>query len=202
MNNRMNRSAPGYLPGRPAAGTGPLMFFSLLCAALLCASTATAAAAPQWLLGKWQLNNEMTQALQETKKSSGSGGFGGLSSSVSVGGVAIPLPGGGAGPAGPGGSPKDPPVLRCTELKVAAVDGNLLFTFIGVDEELMQPGDNQGRVTKWGRSKLTSNYQTTSRKVYRTYKLQKDGTLLVTVKIRPKQAASIVQKRVFERPPA
>jgi hypothetical protein len=169
---------------------------------LLAAGFAHAAKPPEWLLGQWQLNNELTQAAQVEKKSGGSGGFGGISSSVSVGGVAMPIPGPGSGSGSPaaGGSPRDPSVLRCTELEISQVDDDLLFVFAGVGEELVKAGDNQGRVTRWNRSKLTSNYQTTSRKVYRTYQLQDDGTLMVTVKIKPKQAATIIQKRVFQRP--
>lgn len=185
--------------------TGNFAFHKQVLAALcllLMTGFAHSATPPQWLLGQWQLNNELTQAAQVKKKSGGSGGFGGVSSSVSVGGVAMPIPGPGGGNDSPAasGSPRDPSVLRCTNLEISAVDGDLLFVFAGVGEELVKAGDNQGRVTSWNRSKLTSNYQTTSRKVYRTYELQKDGTLMVTVKIKPKQAASIIQKRVFQRP--
>jgi hypothetical protein len=173
---------------------------ALLLCLLFAATAAQAAKPPQWLLGKWELNNEMTQAVQVEKKQSSSGGFGGMSTTVAIGGVAVPLPGSTSSSPATSGSPRDPSVLRCKDLEISTEGDNLRFVFAGVGEEVMKPGDNQGRVTRWNRSKLTSNYQTTSRKVYRTYKLQKDGTLLVTVKIKPKQAASIVQKRVFQRP--
>lgn len=166
---------------------------------LLASSIAAAADPPDWLLGAWVLNNDLTVAAQSKKRSGGAPSFGGISSSVSVGGVFVPIPGGGS-QASTGGSARDPQVLRCTELQVEMKGDNVHFTYAGVGAETMKPGDNQGRVTRWSRKKLTSKYETTSRKVSKTYALQKDGTLLVTVKIRPKQAAAIVQKRVFQRP--
>ena len=158
-----------------------------------------AADPPAWLLGDWVLNNELTAAAQVKKKSGN--GFGNFSSSVSVGGV--PLPGGSSGAQqGPGGTAKDPDVLRCREMSITTQDEDLLFEFTGVGKELMKPGNNQGRVTKWNRRKLTSKYETTSRKVQRIFESGDDGTLVVTVKIKPKQAASNIQKRIFERPVA
>ena len=166
---------------------------------LLWAGSSSAAAPPEWLLGNWQLNNELTAAAQVKKKDSSSGGFGSMSTTVSVGGVALPGPGG-SSQAGPSGSVKDPEVLRCREMQISSEGEDLLFDFIGVGKERVKRGNNQGRVSKWNRSKLTSRYETTSRKVERIYQLQKDGTLMVTVKIKPRQAARITQKRVFERP--
>lgn len=165
----------------------------------LSASASFAASPPQWLLGDWQLNNELTAAAQVKKKNSSSGGFGGMSTSVSVGGIPLPGSSGSAQP-GPGGTTKDPEVLRCREMQISSEGEDLLFDFIGVGKERVIRGNNQGRVTKWNRSKLTSRYETTSRKVERIYQLQKDGTLMVTVKIKPRQAARITQKRVFQRP--
>lgn len=172
----------------------------LIIVSSLAAADGFAASAPEWLLGGWQLNNELTAEVQVKKKNSSSGGFGGISSTVSVGGVSIPTPGTSTSQQAPGGSPKDPQVLRCKEMQISMVEEDLLMEFAGVGQERIKYGDNQGRITKWSRNKLTSRYETTSRKVSRTYQLRKDGTLLVTVKIKPRQAASIVQKRVFQRP--
>jgi len=166
---------------------------------LLWASNSFAAAPPEWLLGTWQLNNELTAAAQVKKKDSSFGGFGNVSSSVSVGGVALPGPAG-SSQTGPGGSVKDPEVLRCREMQISSEGEDLLFNFVGVGKERVKRGNNQGRVSKWNRSKLTSRYETTSRKVERIYQLQEDGTVMVTVKIKPRKAARIIQKRVFQRP--
>jgi len=171
----------------------------VLLAALAAAAPALAVEPPEWLLGTWTLNNDLTVAVQEKTKGGGGRAPGGFNTTVSVGGVAVPLPG--AEPTPPvSGNPQDPHVLRCTEMQISMEGDDVYMEFGGVGDELIKPGDNQGRVSRWNRNKLTSNYETTSRKVYRTFQLQDDGTLMVTVKIRPKQAASIVQKRVFERP--
>jgi hypothetical protein len=167
--------------------------------ALCWVTPAEAADPPAWLLGDWVLNNELTAAAQVKKKDGG--GFGNLSSSVSVGGIPLPS-GSGSAQQGPGGTPRDPDVLRCREMTVSAQGEDLLFEFAGAGTELMQRGNNQGRVSKWNRRKLTSRYETTSRKVQRIFEAGDDGTLIVTVKIKPKQAARITQKRIFQRPVA
>jgi hypothetical protein len=122
-----------------------------------------------------------------------------MSTSVSVGGISLPGSSGSAQP-GPGGTAKDPEVLRCREMQISSEGEDLLFNFVGVGKERVKRGNNQGRVSKWNRSKLTSRYETTSRKVERIYQLQEDGTVMVTVKIKPRKAARIIQKRVFQRP--
>jgi hypothetical protein len=173
----------------------------LALAVVITITPARAAEPPQWLLGTWVLNNDLTVAAQEKVKSGGGRGGGGISTTVAVGGVAVPLPGNEA-TAPVSGNPQDPHVLRCTELEISMEGENIHMVFGGVGDEVLEPGNNQGRVTRWNSQKLTSNYETTSRKVSRTFELEDDGTLLVTVKIRPKRSASIVQKRVFQRPPA
>lgn len=182
----------------------PSPYPSILLALLVvvtASAPARAAEPPEWLLGTWVLNNDLTVAAQEKTKSGGGRGGGGISTTVAVGGVAVPLPG--SEPTPPvSGNPQDPHVLRCTELEITMEGEDVHMVFVGVGDEVLEPGNNQGRVTRWNRKKLTSNYETTSRKVNRTFELQDDGTLLVTVKIRPRRTATIVQKRIFQRPPA
>ncbi len=73
------------------------------------------------------------------------------------------------------------------------------FTYHDVGSETMKPGNDQGRRTSWSKSKLTSRYATSERKVRKTYKLRNDGTLLVSVELNPKQGASVLHYRIFER---
>lgn len=168
--------------------------------ALSGAGVAHGAAPPEWLLGDWVLNNELTQAEQAKVKNKSGGTGGGFSSSVSIGG--IPLPGSGSAQSGPGGTAKDPEVLRCREMTISSQGEGLLFDFKDAGKELMKRGNNKGRVTKWNKRKLTSRYETTSRKVDRQFEVADDGRILVTVKIKPNRSARITQKRVFERPAA
>ena len=174
-----------------------LLALGLLALSLLAVSRVLAADPPTWLLGDWVLNSEKTHELQP-KQSSGvdSGSFG--MPSISVGGVGIPLPGGSSA-AGSGGG-RDPRVLRCEAMNVAMEGEKVHFSYHGVGEESMQPGNDQGRKTSWRGTRLTQKYTTTSRSVSKTYQLDDDGMLLVRVKINPKGSKSATHIRVFERP--
>ena len=46
---------------------------------------------------------------------------------------------------------------------------------------------------------LSTDYESTSRKVTRTLEIQKDGRLLMSVKINPKKGKTRRFKRVFDR---
>ncbi len=155
-----------------------------------------AAAQPDWLLGAWTLDNEATVAAQEKTGKGFSNPLSNARTSISVGGMQVPV-GGSSSSSGGGG--KDPEVLRCAELRVSMQGEDVHFEYVGVGAETMQPGTVHGRRTKWSRSKLTSRYETMSRKVSYTYALQKDDSLLVTVRLKPSQGQAVVHKRVFQR---
>ena len=154
---------------------------------------------PDWLMGDWVLNSELTHELQPRESGGGSGG-GFAAPSIIVGGVGIPLPGAGTPPVA--GAARDPGVLRCDAMTVTPADGNLHFRYQGAGEEIMKPGNDQGRRTSWNKRRLTQKYTTTSRSVTKTYELDDDGRLLVRVKINPKGSKSVTHVRVFERPGA
>jgi len=172
----------------------------LCCLTLICSvGTAPAFAAkdPQWLLGLWVVNNELTAELGRSEKKSGwLDGFG--RPSVSVGGLPVPLPGSSTLPAT--GSSRDPDVLRCTTMSIQMNEVGVHFSYTGVGQETMKPGNDQGRRTRWNKSRLTSRYETTSRKVIKTYELRKDGTLHVSVELKPAQGAAVIHHRIFEQP--
>ena len=118
---------------------------------------------------------------------------------ISVGGVGVPLPGGSSGSGGSGGG-RDPRVLRCDAMSITMAEENVHFTYQGSGEETMKPGNDQGRKTSWGRDKLTQKYSTNTRKVRKSYEVDKEGRLIVKVKISPKGSKSATHLRVFERP--
>lgn len=172
----------------------------VLVIAALTPSLALAGPAPDWLLGSWVLDSEKTHDLQP-KQSSGGGGGGFGAPTISVGGVSVPLPGGGNSGV-PAGGAQDPRVLRCERMTVSMDDANVHFEFAGVGEETMKPGNDQGRKTSWNNRRLTQTYTTTVRSVRKTYELNDDGDLVVRVKINPKGSKGATHVRVFERPPA
>lgn len=162
---------------------------------------AAKAAPPEWLLGDWVLNSEMTHELQpEVSSGGGGGGFG--TPTISVGGVGIPLPGGSSN-AGGGGGARDPRVLRCDAMTVSMDEADVHFAYAGSGEETMKAGNDQGRKTSWNnRNKLTQKYTTTTRTVTKSYQLDEAGFLVVKVKINPKGSKAATHVRVFERPVA
>ena len=91
---------------------------------------------------------------------------GNFSSSIYVGGVPVPV-GGGAKPEGDAGIP-NPEMLRCQAFSIETNEHGLLLTYQGVGEEKLRPGAYRGLHSAWSGRKLTSNYESTTRKVKRT----------------------------------
>lgn len=170
---------------------------SLVGLLLLSAAAPVIADAPS-LFGKWQLNNELSTDVQDTGGGIDLSG-GNISTSVTVGGIPIPT-GGNRAPSEISKLPsKDPDVLRCAELTIEPLGDDVLLTYVGVGSETLSRGNVQGTKTRWTQRKLTTRYATTSRKVSRTFELQPDGRLLVTVKLDPNRAKAAVHKRIFDR---
>jgi len=152
------------------------------------------------LSGRWKLSPELTSAEQPEGPETRKGLFSGTPrTSVSVGGMPLPGTGGGSGLPRVAGNPQDPDVLRAPELVIEPVDERLRLTFVGVDSITLQHGNHLGLVSRWDDERLTSRYETTSRKVSQEYQVRRDGTLLVTVKLNPNQGATTIHKRVFEK---
>lgn len=163
---------------------------------LLAAASLAAAESKPDLTGTWVLNAELSQ--EQVKERSGSG-FGGVRPSISVGGIGVPLPGG-SPPASPsGGKLKDPDVLFCQELEIAVLDEVVMVRYQGLGEEEMLPGRHQGKKVRWTGSKLTEQYETTSRKVDKRFELKSPNQMLVTVRLNPREGSTRVYRKVFER---
>ncbi|MDH3642325.1 MAG: hypothetical protein OES38_09530 [Gammaproteobacteria bacterium] len=150
------------------------------------------------LIGDWRLNNELTSEVQPRGKDTHSGGLNSVRPSISVGGIPLPTGGGSQGEFS-NAPAHDPKVLRCAELTIEHEGEAIRFTYQGAGGETLKPGNVQGTRTRIADRKLTSSYQTTTRKVSKTFELRDDGRLLVTVKLNPKRGATVVHKRVFDR---
>ena len=152
------------------------------------------------ILGDWVLNQELSRELQPANANQKKKILGGLGSSgVVVGGVPIPIPGSGGTSAVSTGQVKDPQVLRCEKLTIELAGNDILFTFVGFGTELLKQGNVRGTRTSYKSSKLTSRYETTSRKVSKTYELTKEGRLHATVKLNPNKGKTLVYHRIFDR---
>jgi hypothetical protein len=164
-------------------------------AALMLMLPGAGARADTPLTGRWILNDALSAEAQP-KPSKRSSTARGPQASVSVGGM--PLPRSGDGLPTIAGNPQDPKVLRCTELTIAPAGDELRLEFAGVGSESLKRGNDQGLVSRWSARKLTTGYETTSRRVSQVYQVRRDGRLLVTVTLRPNQGTRTVYKRVFD----
>ncbi len=158
-----------------------------------------AQAAESELLGTWTVNIEQTRQVQPNNANVRwwEGLQGNFSTSVTVSGMPIPV-GGGAKPEGDAGIP-NPEMLRCQTFSIERNEHGLLLTYQGVGEEKIRPGAYRGLHSAWSDSKLTSNYESTSRKVRRTLEIQRDGRLLMSVTINPRKGKTRRFRRVFDR---
>ncbi len=157
------------------------------------------AAAESGLLGSWTVNIERTRDVQPNNANVRwwEGLEGDFSTYVVVGGVGVPV-GGGAKVEGDAGIP-NPEMLRCQSFTVATNEHGLVLTYHGVGEEKIRPGAYRGLHSAWSSKKLTTNYESTSRKVDRTLEIQRDGSLLMSVIINPRKGKTRRFKRVFDR---
>jgi hypothetical protein len=97
------------------------------------------------------------------------------------------------------GRVRDPDVLYCKIMSLENIGGIIRVSYGTLSSSEFVPGRHRGRVTRWTGKKLTQSYETTTRKVTQTYQLQKNDNLLVTVKIKSRQAPTRVYKRIFDR---
>lgn len=176
---------------------GSLAWLVMLGLAL--AAQSFAGAAESGLLGTWTVNIERTQQVQPNNANVRwwEGLEGNFSSYVVVGGVGVPV-GGGAKPEGDAGIP-NPEMLRCQSFSIETHERGLLLTYHAVGEEQLRPGAYRGLHSAWSARKLTSDYESTSRKVKRSLQIQQDGRLLMSVTINPRKGKTRRFKRVFDR---
>jgi hypothetical protein len=173
----------------------PALPVLVLTTLLLCA--ASALAKPPKLEGRWVLNEDLTREVQPDNQPRSSVFDKLPRPTISVGGMPLPGAGRDAVPV-PTGSSADPKVLRSTELTIAP-EGDRLTLRYPQGSDIFKRGNDQGMVSRWSDSKLTTGYETLSRKVSQTYEVRRDGRLLVTVKLDPNEGRTMVHKRVFER---
>lgn len=166
---------------------------------LLALVTITPSAAAAGLSGRWLLNHELTNAEQPDGPEIRKGLFSRMPrTSVSVGGVPLPGTGSGGGLPSVSGSAQEPKVLRATELTIEPLGDALHVSYAQVGSDTLKRGNDQGLVSRWNDRRLSTRYETTSRKVSQEFEVRRDGRLLVTVKLDPNEGATVIHKRVFD----
>ncbi len=147
--------------------------------------------------GEWTFNETLTDKLQpklKTTKASGRGFQGTL-----IGG--LPLPGSGRGVAeGPISTLKFPTLLECNQFTLEIEDKKIEFSCENGSSREFNVGKLHGRKTKLTKSKITEYYKSTSRSVRHNISVDKEGNLVVTVKIRPSGSTEQTFVRAFSRP--
>jgi hypothetical protein len=151
--------------------------------------------------GAWVINAEETDKVRVPFKKDKANllSSGRVSSSVSVGGVALPLPGSARPQPMSNLSPKDPKVLRCTRMQITPKGKKMLLAYDDADKETLVKGHYRGRDTKWSKSKIEQKYKTSERRVTKSWTLREDGRLLVSVVLNPIGERKRVYNRVFDR---
>ncbi len=166
---------------------------------LLLLLTGSALAAADGLAGRWQLNEALTRELQPPQKGPTSTSSGMGPPRIYVGGMPVPVPGTSGPQPGIGGAAPDPMVMRCTEVTVSPAGDELLLEFQGMGSERLKRGNVQGMKSRWNEGKLTTSYETTTREVSQTWEVDREGRLLVTVKLNPDHGKTQTHKRAFDR---
>ncbi|MDP6375790.1 MAG: hypothetical protein QF921_12820 [Pseudomonadales bacterium] len=168
-------------------------------AVLLSLPLALSAADEPIFLGIWTVNPDLSAEVQpEAAGVRWWEGLGKFSANTNIGGIPVPI--GGSAQPGSDNTPPNPDMLRCQVMKIARASASeLLLTYVDVDKEKIRKGRYRGTHSQWSSKKLSSNYESTSRKVKRTLEVRKDGRLLMTVKLNPNKGKTRVFKRVFDR---
>ena len=155
------------------------------------------------MTGKWVLNQELTEAAQPKNREKKGLGNVSIRPVISVGGYGFPipgLPGSKSGTPPVKGAAKNPNVLYADTIDIQVIDGNIVLDFNEVGTTELKPGKDHGTRTRWTGRKLTSKYQSTSRKVSQEYAMKGDELLVVTVRIKPGGSSKKVYKKIFQRP--
>ena len=149
--------------------------------------------------GAWRINLEETdKVIEKFEEDSGLSGNG-INTSVSI--MGLPLPSRYRQSSMSSLPAKDPKVLLCTDTEIQVDDQRVLFIYDGNEEEILRKGDYRGRQSKWSKKKIEQKYKTPERSVRKTWTLRKDGRLLVSVKIDPRNYKARTYNRVFDRLP-
>ncbi len=170
---------------------------ALLGAALWCLATLGSGAEPHALTGSWRLNLPATDELAVDYEA-GSGIEGGLPLRTQVTVMGLPLPSRAKSSPMSGLPARDPDVLLCTEMTLTIDGGRVRLNYDHGASETLREGEYRGRTTRVSRRKIEESYKTTERTVRKTWELRKDGTLLVSVRIKYRGDKAQTYQRVFD----
>lgn len=146
--------------------------------------------------GNWIVNQEETEALREPYKDNSKKKRSKFKPHVSVGG--LPMPGSNRQKAMSRLAAQSPMVLRSSKMTITFEGDQINVRYPNIGHEILHKGEFRGRKTKWSRKQIKQTYRTTERRVTKTWSINKQGRLLVIVKIKPNEAKQVITRRVFD----
>ena len=148
--------------------------------------------------GAWQLNEPATEALREPYKDNSKKRKSWFNPQLSLGG--LPMPRSSGQRAMSQLTAQNPKVLRCSAMLIKfETPSEIKIDYEELGEETLRRGNYRGRKTKWSIREIKQTYQTTERKVTKTWSLNKKGQLIVEVKIKPKASKQVITRAVFDK---
>ena len=150
------------------------------------------------LEGSWVLDVEASKKLQPKKSERSILSSVSTSTSVSVGGIPLPKSGSGTYPESKRKG-KDPDVLFCKGMTITAAEDAVRIDYDGLGAKTFHIGNVKGRKTRYSGKRMTTSYESTSRRVSQTYTIENPDKLIVTVKMKPNSGSKRVVKKVFQR---
>ena len=146
--------------------------------------------------GAWVINQTETAALREPYKDNSRRRGSKFKSQVSVGG--LPMPKSNSQRAMSRLTAQSPMVLRSTRMIIEFEGDQINIQYPSIGKETLYKGEYRGRKTKWSSKQIKQTYKTTERRVTKTWSINKEGLLLVVVKIKPNESKQIITKVVFD----
>ncbi len=146
--------------------------------------------------GNWIINQEETEALREPYKDNSRKRGSRFKPQVSVGG--LPMPRSNSQRAMSRLTAQPPMVMRSTKMTIAFDGDQIKIQYPNIGQETLYKGEFRGRKTKWSAKQIKQTYKTTERRVTKTWSINKQGRLLVVVKIKPNESKQVITRLVFD----
>ena len=146
--------------------------------------------------GAWVINQKETAALREPYKDNSRKRGSKFKPQISVGG--LPMPGSNSQRAMSRLAAQSPMVLRSTKMIIAFEGDQISIQYPTIGKETLYKGEYRGRKTKWSSKQIKQTYKTTERRVTKTWSINKEGRLLVVVKIKPNESKQVITRVVFD----
>ena len=150
------------------------------------------------LEGAWVLDEEESKRIQPAPAKDSIFSRIRGSTNVSVGGIPVPKSST-AQSTETRGKANDPDVLFCKGMNIIATSESVRIDYDGLGAKTFYIGKVRGRKTAYSAKRLTTSYESTSRKVSQKYVMDGPNKVIVTVTLKPNSGKKRVIKKAFNR---